>query len=71
MVAGTLIDAAQPNDAAAADALRLQVLNYIRAHLADPALTHAQVAAAHCMAARTLHRLFEHEPHTVTDYIRV
>jgi len=70
LVAGTLIDAAQPNDAAAADALRLQVLNYIRAHLADPDLTRTHGCGA-LHGYRTLHRLFEHEPHTVTDYIRV
>jgi len=70
LVAGTLSDAAPPEGAGAADALRLQILNYIRAHLPEPDLTHARVAAAHHMAGRTLHRLFEREPYTVTDYIR-
>jgi len=70
LIAGTLGDAALPDTEAAADALRLQILTYIRAHLTEVELTHAQVASAHHMAARTLHRLFEHEPHTVTDYIR-
>jgi AraC-like DNA-binding protein len=70
LVAGTLTEAASPAGEGAADAQRLQVLAYVRAHLADPGLTHARVAAAHHMAARTLHRLFEHEPHTVTDHIR-
>lgn len=69
LIAGTLSEAT-PSANAAADALRLQVLNYVRAHLADPDLSHAQVAAAHHMASRTLHRLFEHEPSTVTDHIR-
>lgn len=74
LVAGTLSDAA-PDGAAvpgdpAADALRLRILDYVRAHLADPALSHASVAAAHHMSARTLHRMFEHEASTVTDYIR-
>ena len=50
--------------------MRLQILAHIRAHLADTELTHSQVAAVHHMAPRTLHRLFEHEPYTVTDYIR-
>jgi AraC-like DNA-binding protein len=62
-------DAATPDESS--DALRLQVLGYVRAHLADPHLSHGDVAAAHHMAGRTLHRLFEHEPFTVTDYIRV
>lgn len=70
LVAGTLSDAALPEGDGVADALRLQVLAFVRAHLAEPGLTHARVAAAHHMAARTLHRLFEHEPCTVTDYIR-
>lgn len=73
LIAGTLSEAATAvgdDIADASDAQRLQVLGYIRTHLADPNLTHAQVAAAHHMAARTLHRLFEHEPCTVTDYIR-
>lgn len=70
LIAGTLGDAAPPDTDAAADALRLQILTYIRAHLAEEDLTHTRVASAHHMAARTLHRLFEHEPDTVTDYIR-
>ena len=70
LVAGTLSAGRVPSGDGAADALRMQVLTYIRAHLSDPELTHARVAAAHHMAPRTLHRLFEHEPYTVTDYIR-
>jgi AraC-like DNA-binding protein len=70
LIAGTLSDACGPDHDAAPDAIRLQILTYIRAHLADPGLTHAHVAAAHHMAPRTLHRLFEHEPDTVTDHIR-
>ncbi|MGI5192834.1 helix-turn-helix domain-containing protein [Streptomyces sp. CA-288835] len=70
LVAAALSDAAPCGDDGAADALRLQILTYIRAHLAEPDLTHARVAAAHHMSARTLHRLFEHESCTVTDYIR-
>lgn len=70
LIAGTLSEVAAPDADEAADALRLQVLGYVRAHLADPDLSHAQVAAAHHMASRTLHRLFEQEPFTVTDYIR-
>jgi AraC-like DNA-binding protein len=68
LIAGALSETTAPD--AAADAVRLQVLGYVRAHLADPDLSHARVAAAHHMASRTLHRLFEHEPFTVTDYIR-
>jgi AraC-like DNA-binding protein len=71
LIAGTLTEAAAPNADETADALRLQILGYVRTHLTDPDLSHAHVAAAHHMAGRTLHRLFEHEPLTVTDYIRV
>lgn len=69
LVAGTL-SAAAPQRDGPAEALRLQILSYVRAHLTETDLTHARVAAAHHMAARTLHRLFEREPCTVTDYIR-
>jgi AraC-like DNA-binding protein len=74
LVAGTLSAAAPPGSVAPGDpataALRLRILDYVRGHLADPALSHASVAAAHHMSARTLHRMFEHEASTVTDYIR-
>jgi AraC-like DNA-binding protein len=69
LIAGTLTETS-PAAHEAADALRLQILGYVRTHLSNPDLSHAQVAAAHHMAGRTLHRLFEHEPCTVTDYIR-
>ena len=58
------------SEAGLADAQRLQILHYVREHLGDPDLTHDRVAAAHRMAPRSLHRLFEQEPHTVTEYIR-
>jgi hypothetical protein len=46
-----------PGGDTAADARRIRVLAYVRAHLTDPGLTHDHVAAAHHMAPRTLHRL--------------
>jgi AraC-like DNA-binding protein len=70
LVAGTLSESGSRQGDAAADAARMRVLAYIRAHLDDPQLSHATVAAAHHMAPRTLGRLFEHEPLTVTGYIR-
>lgn len=73
LVAGALSGAA-PADGAETphgrDAARLRVLAYVRAHLADSDLSHARVAAAHHMAPRSLTRLFEHEPATVSEYIR-
>ncbi len=52
------------------DAVRLQVDTYIQSHIADPNLSHAQVATAHHMSERTLHRLFGESGHTVTELIR-
>jgi AraC-like DNA-binding protein len=52
------------------DAVRLQIEAYIRAHIADPELNHAKVAAAHHMSERTLHRLFGESGQTVTELIR-
>jgi AraC-like DNA-binding protein len=52
------------------DAVRLQVEAYIRAHIADAALSHGTVAAAHHMSERTLHRLFDQSGQTVTELIR-
>ena len=46
------------------------MLAYIRAHLDNPDLSHTQVAAAHHMAPRTLSRLFEGEPVSVSAYTR-
>ena len=56
--------------AAVDDAQRAQVLAYVRAHLQDPDLGHTQVARAHGMSSRSLHRLFESEPQTVAETIR-
>lgn len=51
-------------------ALLLQVQAYIDAHLADPWLSPRQVADAHHIAVRTLHKLFSGGPTTVAGYIR-
>ncbi|MEU6204143.1 helix-turn-helix domain-containing protein [Micromonospora musae] len=71
LIAGVLSEAEPLVSDAAADARRLEILHYIHDHLNDPDLSHDRVAAAHHMAPRTLHRLFEHEPYTVTEYIRL
>lgn len=70
LIAGALDRREPGDDEAVADTRRLGVLQYAREHLTDPGLTHDGIAAAHRMAPRSLHRLFEHEPHTVTEYIR-
>ena len=71
LIAGALDRTEPDGDEAPADDQRLRVLRYAREHLADPGLTHDGIAAAHRMAPRSLHRLFEREPHTVTEYIRL
>jgi AraC-like DNA-binding protein len=70
LIAGTLGAAGLPDNDAAADARRIRVIGYARAHLTEPDLTHDRIAAALHMSPRTLHRLFEDEPYTVTEYIR-
>lgn len=49
---------------------RDQVVAYIEAHLADPDLAPATVAAAHFMSVRSLHLLFEDTDTTVAALIR-
>lgn len=49
---------------------REAVLAYVRAHLRDPGLCHADVAASHHMSPRSLNRLFAGESLSVTDSIR-
>lgn len=71
LLAATLGAVGLPEDDAAADAQRIRVIGYARRHLREPDLTHDRVAAALHMSPRTLHRLFEDEPYTVTEYIRV
>jgi AraC-like DNA-binding protein len=46
------------------------VLAYIAAHLADPRLRPATIAAAHFLSVRALHKLFERHHLTVAAHIR-
>jgi len=71
LLASTLTHAAAPDPEAAPAAVRMQVLDYLRRHVTDPALTHASIAAAHRMSPRTLDRLFEADPPSVTSRLRV
>jgi AraC-like DNA-binding protein len=52
------------------EALRLQVEQYMAAHLADPALTVPRIAAEHHISVRYLQRLFEDSGETVSGWIR-
>jgi AraC-like DNA-binding protein len=56
--------------AAEPDTVRWQIVSFLRAHLADPTLSHESVATAHHMSSRTLHRLFSVEEQTVAQLIR-
>jgi AraC-like DNA-binding protein len=67
----TIADATSTPYDTPAHALRAQVLEHVRTHLADPSLTHASVAAHFHLSPRTLDRLFADEPRTLTGHIRV
>ena len=56
--------------AAPAPALLMQVKAHIERHLGDPALRPGSIAAAHFITTRYLHRLFEAEGCTVSEWIR-
>ncbi|MFF5173038.1 helix-turn-helix domain-containing protein [Micromonospora sp. NPDC000089] len=51
-------------------ALLAQVRGYVQRHLGDAALDPQQVADAHHVSVRTLHRLFEQEETTMAAYVR-
>ncbi|MFJ2619460.1 helix-turn-helix domain-containing protein [Glutamicibacter sp. NPDC087344] len=51
-------------------AQRQRITGYIDNHLDEPELDPARIAAAHFISVRSLHALFEHEPHTVAALIR-
>jgi AraC-like DNA-binding protein len=60
-----------PDDPATAHrALMLQITAFIEEHLADPELTPGQIAAAHHISLRQLHKLFHEGGTTVVGWIR-
>jgi AraC-like DNA-binding protein len=61
---------AAPADERAADGVRFAILEHVRQHVHDPDLCHRSVAADHRMSPRSLDRLFEDEPSSVTALIR-
>ncbi len=61
--------ASLPADARAR-ALLVRIHAFIEGRLSDPELTPAAVAAAHHISRRYLHRLFEHQQHSVAGVIR-
>ena len=70
LLAGTLLDDGDLAGADAADDMRAHVIGYVLAHLDDPRLSRAGIAAAHHMSARTLDRLFADQQWTVSGLIR-
>lgn len=50
--------------------LRIRAVEYAQSHCKDPDLTHTAVAGALHISARSLDRLFEDEPMTITEVIR-
>ena len=63
------LDRGEPG-AAPAPALLAQVKAHIERHLGDPTLGPGPIAAAHYITPRYLHRLFEAEGCTVSEWIR-
>ncbi|WP_019877072.1 helix-turn-helix domain-containing protein [Sporichthya polymorpha] len=64
--AGTVRPAPPPADAR----LRARIEAYLRANLADPALSPETIAAAHFISTRHLHRLFAGTGRTVGQWLR-
>jgi AraC-like DNA-binding protein len=48
----------------------MRVHAFIEARLGDPALSPSTIAAAHYISVRSLHNLFEAQPHSVAGWIR-
>lgn len=61
---------ATSDDAARRRALTMQLESYIAAHLGDPGLTVASIAAFHNVSVRYLQKLFEQQHETVSGWIR-
>ncbi|MBA3744875.1 helix-turn-helix transcriptional regulator, partial [Sporichthya sp.] len=64
--AGTAVPRQQPAELG----LRTRIENYLRAHLADPTLCPDDIAAAHFISTRHLHRLFAGGGRTVAQWLR-
>ncbi|MER5986636.1 helix-turn-helix domain-containing protein [Streptomyces sp. NPDC001787] len=52
------------------DALVTRIQSFVRRNLSDPELTPRQIADAHHISLRTLHRVFQRQDATVTAWIR-
>jgi len=64
------LDCAPPDPDTAHRALMLQITAFIEEHLGDAGLSPAQVAAAHHISLRQLHKLFHSRGTTVAGWIR-
>ncbi|MFJ2704881.1 helix-turn-helix domain-containing protein [Streptomyces sp. NPDC087428] len=68
MLAHHLDDTTPPE--AHPEALATRIRGFVRQNLRDPQLTPRQIAAAHHISLRTLHRVFQRQGATVTAWIR-
>jgi AraC-like DNA-binding protein len=64
------LDCAPPAPDAAHRALMLQITAFIEAHLSEADLSPAQIAAAHHVSLRQLHKMFHADGGTVAGWIR-
>lgn len=69
LLASHLPDEALGRDASAG-ALQMQIMEYVRAHLADPDLNAAQIAAAHYISVRHLYTVLGRAGISLGDWIR-
>ena len=63
------INQPERTNARVADGHRLRIRYFIEDHLADPSLGVSMLAAAMGVTPRYIHRLFEHEPESVGQYV--
>ncbi|MGY5051454.1 helix-turn-helix domain-containing protein [Streptomyces sp. 900105755] len=66
----THLDAAQLAKESLQSTLLLRILEYARAHLAEPGLNAVQVAAAHHMSVRRLYKVMAEGGISLADWIR-
>jgi AraC-like DNA-binding protein len=64
------LDCAQDDPAGAHQALMLQITAFIELHLGDAGLAPGDIAAAHHVSTRQLHKLFHAQGSTVSGWIR-
>ncbi|MEW1778388.1 helix-turn-helix domain-containing protein [Streptomyces sp. NPDC086777] len=69
-VIATHIDATQITNASLQETLLVRILEYVRAHLSEPGLNAAQVAAEHHISLRHLYKILAANGISLADWIR-